>query len=263
MKTEPSVSCSHEQVDSKGVRLQKVLAQAGVASRRAAEEMIRQGRVAVNGRVVEELGCRVDPERDEIRVDRALVSSAQKKVYLIFYKPKHCVTTANDPQGRKTVLDLIPDIGARVFPVGRLDYDSEGLLLLTNDGPLANRLQHPRYGVPKTYETKVMGRPDDRALNRLRSGIVLEEGKTAPADVTVLRALPKATWLKIVLHQGWNRQIRRMGEAVGHPVLKITRVGYGPLNLGTLRPGAFRPLSPDEVQRLYRTVHLDGELTDR
>ena len=242
---------------SKGVRLQKVLAQAGVASRRAAEEMIRQGRVMVNGRVVEELGCRVDALRDEILVDRALVSSAQEKVYLLFYKPKHCVTTASDPQRRKTVLDLIPDLGARVFPVGRLDYDSEGLLLLTNDGFLANRLQHPRYGVPKTYEVKVKGHPDDRTLNRLRSGIVLEEGKTAAAEVTVLRVLPKASWLRIVLHQGWNRQIRRMGEAVAHPVLKITRVAYGPLELGTLRPGAFRPLNPDEVRRLYRMVHLD------
>jgi 23S rRNA pseudouridine2605 synthase len=225
--------------------------------------MIRQGRVAVNGRVVEELGCRVDPDRDEIRVDRVVVSSAQAKVYILFYKPKHCVTTANDPQGRKTVLDLIPDPGARVFPVGRLDYDSEGLLLLTNDGLLANRLQHPRYGVPKTYETKVAGHPDDRTIDRLRSGIILEEGKTAPAEVSVLSVLPKATWLKIVLHQGWNRQIRRMGEAVGHPVLKITRVGYGPLKVGTLKPGAFRHLIRDEVRRLYRMVHLEGEQTDR
>ena len=157
------------------VRLQKVLAQAGVASRRAAEEIIRQGRVEVNGRIVTELGSRVDPERDEIRVDHAVLSSAPSKVYLLFYKPRHCVTTASDPQGRKTVLDLIPDLGIRVFPVGRLDYDTEGLLLLTNDGILANHLQHPRYGVPKTYEVKVAGHPDDRILNRLRTGIVLED----------------------------------------------------------------------------------------
>lgn len=256
MKTESSQG-------AKGVRLQKVLAQAGVASRRASEELIRQGRVAVNGCVVRELGCRVDPERDEIRLNGSLVSSAQAKVYLLFYKPKHCVTTASDPQGRKTVLDFIPDLGARVFPVGRLDYDTEGLLFLTNDGILANRLQHPRYGVPKAYETKVAGHPDEQTLERLRSGIVLEEGRTAPARVSVLRVLPGATWLKIILHQGWNRQIRRMGEAVGHPVLKITRVAYGPLTLDKLKPGAFRPLSHGEVRRLYRTVHLDGEQTDR
>lgn len=263
MKRESSSSCSGEEINAKGVRLQKVLAQAGVASRRASEEMIRQGRVEVNGCVMKELGCRVDPERDEIRVDRAIISSAQLKVYLLFYKPTHCVTTASDPQGRKTVLDFLPDPKIRVFPVGRLDYDSDGLLLLTNDGLLANRLQHPRYGVPKTYEVKVMGHPDEHVLNRLRSGINLEEGKTAPAEVSILRLLPKAAWLKIVLHQGWNRQIRRMGEAVGHPVLKITRVGYGPLKLGALKPGGFRPLNRDEVRRLYGMVHLEGEQADR
>jgi len=165
-------SCSPEETVTKGVRLQKVLAQAGIASRRAAEEMIRQGRVSVNGSLVRELGSRVDPSKDEIRVDRVVVSSAQAKVYLLFYKPRHCVTTANDPQGRKTVLDLVPGLGVRIFPVGRLDYDSEGLLLLTNDGLLANHLQHPRYGVPKTYEVKVMGHPNDRTLNRLRSALV-------------------------------------------------------------------------------------------
>jgi 23S rRNA pseudouridine2605 synthase len=137
---------------TQGVRLQKVLAQAGIASRRAAEGLILQGRVTVNGQVVRELGSRVDPENDEVRVDSKPIVQAQRKVYLLFYKPKHCVTTAKDPQGRKTVLDFIPDMGVRLFPVGRLDYDAEGLLLLTNDGPLANRLQHPRYGVSKTYK---------------------------------------------------------------------------------------------------------------
>lgn len=238
-----------------GIRLQKVLAQAGVASRRAAEEMIRQGRVQVNGRVVAELGTRVDPEKDEIRVDGSVIPLTEVKVYLLFYKPKHCVTTLRDPQGRKTVLDFIPDMGARVFPVGRLDYDAEGLLILTNDGLLANRLQHPRYGVPKTYEVKVKGHLDERALNRLRSGVTLEEGRTAPAEVSVMRVLPRATWLRIILHQGWYRQIKRMGEVVGHPVLKIKRVGYGPLGLGNLEPGALRRLDSHEVQRLYRMVH--------
>lgn len=249
-------------VDPIGVRLQKVMAQAGVASRRGAEEIIRQGRVAVNGKVVTELGFRVDPQKDEIRLDQEIISAEEAKLYLLFYKPKHCVTTTYDPQGRRTVFAFLPDFGIRIFPVGRLDYDSEGLLLLTNDGLLANRLQHPRYGVPKTYEVKVWGRPNDRALDRLRKGVLLEEGKTAPSQVDVLKLLPRATWLRMVLHQGWNRQIRRMGEAVGHPVIKIKRVGYGPLQPGRLEPGNFRPLDPDEVRKLFRMVHLDGRQTD-
>jgi 23S rRNA pseudouridine2605 synthase len=245
-----------------GIRLQKVLAQAGVASRRAAEEMIRQGRVIVNGEVVTELGHRVDPDRDQILVDRQSITTGQKKVYLLFYKPRLCVTTLSDPQGRKTVMDFIPDAEVRLFPVGRLDYDAEGLLLLTNDGELGNRLQHPRYGVSKTYEVKVKGHPDPSALDRLRTGVVLEEGKTGPSEVSVIRLLPNAAWMRIVLHQGWNRQIKRMGEAVGHPVLKIKRVAYGPLTLGKLQPGASRPLTALEVQKLYRIVHLDNGQTE-
>jgi len=217
----------------------------------------------VNGRVVTELGCCVDPDADEIRVDKALLSGAEKKVYLLFYKPKRCVTTLSDPQGRKTVLDVLPVSGVRIFPVGRLDYDAEGLLLLTNDGDLAHRLQHPRYGVPKTYEVKVKGHPNNHALSRLRSGVPLEEGTTAPAEVSVMGLLPNAAWLRIVLHQGWNRQIKRMGEAVGHTVMKIRRVSYGPLSLGDLKPGAFRPLEPLEVKTLYRIAQSDGEQSKR
>jgi 23S rRNA pseudouridine2605 synthase len=241
------------------VRLQKALAQAGVASRRAAEDLIRQGRVSVNGRVATDMGRLVDLQTDRVHVDQILVSAPQPKVYLLFNKPKHCVTTTTDPQGRRTVFDYIPDLGVRLFPVGRLDYDAEGLLLFTNDGPLANRLQHPRYGVSKTYEVKVKGQPDEDALRRLRTGVRLEEGNTAPAEVRVLRLLPQAAWLRMVLHQGWNRQIKRMGEAVGHPVLKLKRVAYGPLKLGKVAPGAYRPLDPAEVLKFYRTVHLDEE----
>jgi 23S rRNA pseudouridine2605 synthase len=241
------------------IRLQKALAQAGIASRRAAEELIRQGRVSVNGRVVNDMGERVDPENDQVCVNQVPVPAPQVKVYLLFNKPRHCVTTARDPQGRKTVFDHIPDLGVRLFPVGRLDYDAEGLLLFTNDGTLANRLQHPRYGVSKSYEVKVKGYVDESALHRLRSGVVLEEGTTAPAEVTVMRHLPEATWLKIVLHQGWNRQIKRMGEVVGHPVLKLRRVAFGMLRLGKTALGTFRLLDPAEVRRLYRTVHLDEE----
>jgi 23S rRNA pseudouridine2605 synthase len=240
----------------KDIRLQKALAQAGLSSRRAAEELIRQGRVHVNGRVVTELGFRVNPEEDEIRVDSALVPAGEPKSYLLFYKPKHCVTTLSDPQGRKTVLDFVRLHEVRLFPVGRLDYDAEGLLLLTNDGDLAHRLQHPRYGVPKIYEVKVQGHPDEKALERLRSGVVLEEGATGPAEVSLLRLLPRAAWIRMVIHQGWNRQIKRMAEAVGHPVLKLKRIGYGPLKLSGLAPGESRALRDSEVKQLRRLVHL-------
>jgi 23S rRNA pseudouridine2605 synthase len=236
----------------KEVRLQKALAQAGIASRRAAEELIRQGKVSVNGRVVTAMGQRVDLQTDRVCVNHVLVSAPQPMVYLLFNKPRHCVTTATDPQGRKTVFDYIPDLGVRLFPVGRLDYDAEGLLLFTNDGPLANRLQHPRYGVPK-------GQPGEDALHQLRTGVRLEEGVTAPAEIRVMRLLPQAAWLRMVLHQGWNRQIKRMGEAVGHPVLKLKRVAYGQLRLGKVAPGTYRPLNLAEVRRLYGTVHLDEE----
>jgi len=244
---------------SRGIRLQVFLARAGIASRRAAEKMITEGRVLVNDCVVSELGTLVNPESDEIRVDRKLVLERQRKVYLLFNKPKQCVTTLHDPQGRRTVLDFIRDREERLFPVGRLDYDAEGLLLLTNDGPLAHRLQHPRYGVPKTYEVKVKGHPSDGSLRKLRSGVALSEGITGPAEFQSMRALPGASWLKVVLHQGWYRQIKRMCEAVGHPVLKIKRVAYGPLKLGNLRQGTYRPLNRDEVAGLYRHVQLVDE----
>ncbi|MCE5335681.1 MAG: rRNA pseudouridine synthase [Desulfobacteraceae bacterium] len=240
------------------VRLQKFLAQAGVGSRRSAEELIRQGRVKVNDGTAE-LGCRVDPEKDEVRLDGALLSIRARRIVIAFYKPRSCITTAHDPQGRRTVFDLLPDLGARVFPVGRLDFDAEGLLLLTNDGELGNRLLHPRYGMSKLYEVKVKGRPGSDALDRLRSGVVLEEGATAPATVEVIKELPNAAWLRITLHQGWNRQLKRMGEAVGHPVLKIKRIAYGPVRIGNLRPGEYRALSGDEVRLIYREAGLDEE----
>jgi 23S rRNA pseudouridine2605 synthase len=243
----------------KRIRLQKALAQAGIASRRAAEELIRKGRVSVNGRVVTDMGEHVDLQTDNVCVDQVPVAAAQMKIYLLFNKPKHCVTTSRDPQGRKTVFDCIPDLGVRLFPVGRLDYDAEGLLLFTNDGALANRLQHPRYGVSKTYEVKVRGHVGEDALRRLRTGVELDEGTTAPAEVQVMRILPRATWLRIVLHQGWNRQIKRMAEGVGHPVLKLKRVSFGTLGLGKTALGAYRSLNSAEVRGLYRSVQLDEE----
>ncbi len=243
----------------KAIRLQKALAQAGIASRRAAEELIRRGQVSVNGRVVTAMGEHVNLQVDEVCVNQVPIAISPRKVYLVFNKPGQCVTTAMDPQGRKTVFDFIPDCGVRLFAVGRLDYDAEGLLLLTNDGPLANRLQHPRYGVSKTYEVKVKGHPDEQALHRLRTGVALAEGVTAPAEVKRMRSLPQATWLKIVLRQGWNRQLKRMGEAVGHPVLRLRRVAYGELQLGRTAPGSWRLLAPGEVRRLYAMVRLEEE----
>lgn len=237
------------------IRLQKVLAQAGVASRRAAELMIVQGRVRVNGSTITELGRRVDPETDEIRVDGNPVPVRQSKVYWLFYKPAGCVTTLKDPQGRRTVMDWIPEGAERVFPVGRLDYDAEGLLVVTNDGVLANHLQHPRYGVLKTYQVKVKGHPGPEVLRQLASGVTLEEGRTAPAQVKLLRRLADAAWLEIVLHQGWYRQIKRMCGLLGYPVLKIKRVGYGPLGLGSMKPGEVRRLSSVEVRSLCEPVH--------
>ena len=200
-----------------------------------------------------------NPKSDEVCVNRVRITVFQPKVYLLFNKPGRCVTTAMDPQGRKTVFDYVPDCGVRLFAVGRLDYDAEGLLLLTNDGPLANRLQHPRYGVPKIYEVKVKGHPDQHALAELRTRVELEEGVTGPAEVMVMRALPEAMWLRIVLHQGWNRQLKRMGEAVGHPVLKLKRVAYGVLQLGRVVPGSYRPLEPMEVRQLYAGVRLEED----
>ena len=239
------------------IRLQRAIAQAGLASRRAAEEMIRQGRVVVNGRVVQELGTKVDLKHDNILVDRKPLSSVSEKVYLLLYKPTNYVTTVRDPQGRKTVMDIIKKSSIRLFPVGRLDYDAEGLIVLTNDGDLAHRLQHPRYGVLKTYQVKVKGHPQESVLNALRTGVQLEEGTTAPAEVDVIRTLPQSSWLKVVLHQGWYRQIKRMCEAVGHAVLKIRRIAYGPLQVGQLTPGAYRHLKRNEIRQLYRLVQLD------
>lgn len=238
------------------MRLQKFLAQAGVASRRAAEELIRQGRVKVNGERAE-IGCSVDPLRDRVSLDSKPVALIEKRLLVALHKPSGCVTTARDPQGRRTVLDYIPDLGVRLFPVGRLDYDASGLLLLTNDGELANRLLHPRYGISKVYDVKVKGHPDEKALEEMRTGVRLTEGVTAPAGVEVIRELPNTAWLRITLHQGWNRQIKRMAQAVGCPVLKIRRIAYGPVRLGALGQGRYRMLGPDEVRKICEQAGLE------
>jgi len=234
-------------------RLQKIIAAAGIASRRKAEQLITGGLVSVNGQVVTELGTKADPETDHIRVNGKLLQGAERHVYLLMNKPKGYVTTLKDPEHRPTVMDLLRGVGARVYPVGRLDYASEGLLLLTNDGEFANKLMKAASHVPKTYMVKVAGVPKPEGLSKLRAGLFIESTrgrrvKTAPATVRAIREANNP-WYEVTLIEGKNRQIRRMFEAIGHHVEKIKRVRYGSLELD-VHPGKFRRLTPAEVTRL-------------
>jgi len=234
-------------------RLQKIIAAAGIASRRKAEELITSGRVQVNGQTVTELGTKADPEKDHIRVNGKLLHGAQRHVYLLLNKPKGFVTTVSDPEKRPTVMSLVRGVGSRVYPVGRLDYASEGLLLMTNDGTLAHRLMKAASHVPKTYVVKVSGKPTEEAIAKLRGGlsIATDDGKrvrTSPAKIRIVKEANNP-WYEITLIEGRNRQIRRMFEEVGHHVEKIKRVKYGPLALD-VPPGKFRPLTKQEVDRL-------------
>jgi pseudouridine synthase len=240
------------QHDRAGVRLQKLLAQAGVASRRAAEKLIADGCVSVNGRVVREMGVKADPAVDDIRVDGRRLKERERLRYILLYKPAGVVTTRSDPQRRRTVIDLLAGVREHVYPVGRLDYDTEGLLLLTNDGELAAALTHPRHGVERVYEAHVAGMPDDEALERLRRGIPLDGRRTLPAHVTVLNRGRRArdAVLLITIREGRNRQVRRMCEAIGHPVGKLRRVRIGPVADRRLRPGQWRELTAGEVASL-------------
>lgn len=236
---------------SNGERLQKVMAHAGVASRRASETLIEQGRVAVNGEIVTELGVKVDPQQDRITVDgRPLPQQAEKLVYIMLNKPRRVLSAASDDRGRQTVVDLV-DIPERVYPVGRLDLNSEGLILLTNDGELTNRLTHPRYHLEKEYHVLVTGHPSTQTLLRWQAGEIEIDGKpSATAVVESLKPAKDNTWLKIILTEGRKRQIRRVARQLGHPVKKLERVRIGPLKLGTLKPGQWRYLNSTEVQRL-------------
>lgn len=234
-----------------GERLQKVLAHAGVASRRAVEEMIAAGRVRVNGERAE-LGRRIDPEKDKVEVDGSVIPLRAALAYLLLNKPEGVVVTADDPEGRPTVLDLIDDQTERLWPVGRLDIGSEGALILTNDGELTLRLTHPRYHVSRTYLVQVEGSIGRRAMDRLARGVELDDGKTAPARVGLVERVPGGSLVEITITEGRNRQVRRMFEAVGHPVRRLVRRAIGPLELGRLKPGTYRKLSPVEVQALYR-----------
>jgi 23S rRNA pseudouridine2605 synthase len=231
-----------------GERLQKVLARAGFGSRRACETLLVEGRVTVDGEVAV-LGRRVDVQSDRIEVDGIPVQADPRLVTYLLHKPAGVVTTASDPQGRPTVVDLVP-ADPRVFPVGRLDMDTEGLLLLTNDGDLAQRLSHPRHGVDKTYLAEVDGVPGERALRRLRRGVELDDGPTAPASARVVGRRSSGSAVEITLHEGRNRQVRRMLDAAGHPVRRLVRTRIGPITDGGLQPGSWRRLDAQEVRAL-------------
>lgn len=232
------------------MRLQKFLAMAGIASRRACEMLILDGRVQVNGKVVKELGVKVDPDVDEIRVDGEICRIKIKPIYIIMNKPKGVLTTVKDPFGRPTIIDLLAGVRERVFPVGRLDKDTEGLLIITNDGELSYKLTHPKHQVDKTYIAKVLGIPDEKDIKRLRKGIFLEDGKTAPAKVRILKKGKNFAVLEIIIHEGRKRQVRRMCESIGHPVLTLKRTRIGNLTLRGLAPGGWRYMTEEEVNYL-------------
>jgi len=230
------------------VRLQRYLSQCGVASRRAAERLIAEGRVAVNGTLAC-IGMTVDPANDSVTLDGAPLRPSQH-VYILLNKPRGVVTTVKDTHGRRTVLDCIRGIEARVFPVGRLDFDVEGALLLTNDGDLAYTLTHPKFEAPKVYEATVRGRIEPSAMRRLSRGVVLEDGRTAPAAVEPVEIGPRQSVIRIVIHEGRKREVKRMAEAVGHPVLRLRRLSFAGLTAEGLKPGEWRELAPAEIARL-------------
>lgn len=236
-------------------RLQKIIAHAGVSSRREAEAMIREGRVTLNGRVVTELGTRADPNKDHIKVDGKLITHAEPHRYILLYKPKEVMTTVEDPQGRRTVIDLVRGIRERIYPVGRLDFHSEGLVLLTNDGELAFKVSHPTHGSVKTYSVKVRGVPEERLIDKLRRGITLDGKRTLPCDIERMRTTGKRddegnSWFEVKLREGRTQQIRKMFQAVGHPVSKLRRVAIGPISDPKLTPGVWRELTKQEVKML-------------
>ena len=236
-------------------RLQKIIAHAGFASRREAETMIRDGRVTLNGRVVTELGTKADPKADHIKVDGKLITRAEPHRYILLYKPKEVASTVNDPEGRPTVIDLVRGVRERIYPVGRLDYQSEGLLLLTNDGQLAFEVTHPKHGSVKTYHVKVRGIVDDRLVGKLERGITIDGRRTVPCEIQRMKTTGKNedegnSWYEVKLREGRNQQIRKMFKAVGHPVMKLRRVGIGPISDPNLQAGEWRELSKSEVKML-------------
>lgn len=237
-------------------RLQKILSQAGVASRRASERLMLEGRVTVNGATVRELGTKADPAGDDIRVDGRRIKVAEHHRYILLNKPRGYMTTRFDPQQRPTVIDLLKGVREYVYPVGRLDFDSEGLLLLTNDGDLAARLTHPSHGVARVYEAQLLGVPDDHDLKRLARGLIIDGRRTAPAEVQLLPGArdSKGSTLRLTVHEGRNRQVRKMCEGIGHPVDRLKRVAIGPIRDSHLKPGRWRELTAEEVKKLEKST---------
>ncbi len=232
------------------IRLQKYLAMCGIASRRSAEKVILEGRVAVNGEIITEMGVQVDENLDTVTVDGLIIHPEEEKHYIAYNKPIGEVTTVSDPEGRATVMDKFLDYPVRLFPVGRLDYDSEGLLLLTNDGDMMNRVLHPSHEVIKTYWTKVSNHVSQEEIRALRKGVMVDGKLTSPASVRLIRENTFDTVLLIGIHEGRNRQVRKMAEAIGHKVVSLRRVGFGPVSLGDLPTGMWRPLTKEEISSL-------------
>ena len=254
-KTSEKTTAKTSSTDDRGVRLQKLISEAGLASRRAAEQLIADGRVMVNGVTVRELGTRADPVADDVRVDGRRLPRPERR-HILLFKPRGYVSTRVDPQKRPTVIDLLERAKIRgyFYPVGRLDYDSDGLIILTNDGAFAERLMHPRYELERAYEARVRGVPDEKSLDRLRKGISIEGERTQPARITLQhvsegKAVPQAV-IEVVLKEGRNRQVRRMFEAIGHPVYRLTRVRIGSIRIGHMKPGDMRELTPREIDSL-------------
>ncbi len=235
-------------------RIQKILAKAGIASRREAERMVMDGRVMVNGKIIDALGFKADPLKDHVKVDGRRVAPFEPKIVLLLNKPRGYLSTIKDPEGRPTVMDLLRNVRCRVYPVGRLDFDAEGLLLLTNDGELANILTHPKFSIPKTYLVKVGGIPEEKKLARLKRGVMLEDGKARVVSCSILRQGEKNSWLRIVVTEGRNRLVKRMFAAIGHSVLKLKRIQLGPIQLGDLPFGQYRYLTPEEIAKLKKLM---------
>lgn len=244
-------------------RIQKILAKAGVASRREAERMVIEGRVTVNGKVVNTLGFKADALVDHIKVDGRRLTGFEPKVSLLLNKPRGYLSTVKDPKGRPTVMDLLGEVAWRIYPVGRLDFDAEGLLLLTNDGDLAHTLSHPRFSIPRTYLVKVRGVPDERKLIRLEKGVMLEDGKARAVSFEILRQGEKNSWIQVVVTEGRNRLVKRMFSAIGHTVLKLKRVEFGPIKLGELPIGQFRYLTPEEAKTLTNITSSELEVKNK
>ncbi len=241
-------------------RLQKYLASCGVASRRMSEEIIKSGRVAVNGQIVTEMGVKIKIGTDKVTVDGKDITPEEEHVYLMLNKPEGYVTTAHDPQGRPTVLDLVAEVPQRVFPIGRLDVDTEGLLFLTNDGELAYRLTHPKFAVTKVYHALVTGKPSEDKLDRMRNGLKLEDGMTKPCTVKVIRRYNHKTMLEITISEGRNRQVRRMCQAIGNPIIELERVKIENIELSQVKRGQYRKLTLEELAPLMYKVQLGANL---